>query len=433
MPDELGRPDPDPGENPFAGMPLFGDLARLLGQQGGGNWDAARQLAFSVAAGGPSAEANVDPLERIRYQELARIAELHLVDVTRLAEPGDPRLSVQPVNRSTWAHHALGDYRPLFERLARSLSGGVDLAPAPLDPSAGGDPFAAMLGGLMKVVGPMMLSMTAGSTVGHLAQKALGTYHLPIPRPTGAPVHVVVPNVARFAEEWSLPADDLRLWVCLSELTHHLVLDVPHVRARITGLLEQYADGFKPDPGALEDKLGTIDPTALSDPSGLQKLFNDPEVLLGAVRSDAQRAMLPRLEALVAAVVGYVDHVMDVVTGRLLGAGGRLAEAVRRDRVEASDGDRFVEKLLGLELGPATYDRGVAFVDGVVERRRGGGTRPAVGGRADAAHPRRGRRPRAVAGAPRARLTAPAPAAQSLRRPGSTAVRRSSAVEVDQA
>jgi putative hydrolase len=97
-------------------------------------------------------------------------------------------------------------------------------------------------------------------------------------------------------------------------------------------------------------------------------MFADPEVLLGAVRSERQKALLPQLEGLVAVVVGYVDRVMDVVGARVLGSGGRLAEAVRRDRVEASDADRFVERLIGLELSQATFDRGVAFVDGVVER-----------------------------------------------------------------
>lgn len=364
---EPGRPDPDPGDDPFAKLPLFGDLARLLGQQSGLNWDAARQLALSIATGN-SSEANVDPLERMRYQELCRIAELHLSDVTRLASPGDRRLQVVPVNRSTWAHSALLDYRPLFERLATSLGRATDLSAPGLDPTDPDDPFSAMLGGLMKMVGPMMLSMTAGSMVGHLAQQAMGTYHLPVPRPTGSQVQVVVPNVAAFAEEWSLDGDDLRLWVCLSELTHHLVLDVPHVRARLNDLLETYVGGFEPDATALEDKFGSFDPSMMGDPIGLQKMFTDPELLLGAVRSPAQRALLPRLDALVSVVVGYSDHVMDVVTGRLLGSGGRLSEAVRRSRVEASDSDRFVERLLGLELTQAAYDRGSAFVDGVLER-----------------------------------------------------------------
>lgn len=368
-----GRPDPDPGENPFAKMPVFGDLARLLGQQGPVNWDAARQLAHSIAAGGTTSEPNVDPVVRLRYQELGQIAQLQVADVTRLASPGDARPAIVAVNRTTWAASALSDYRPLLERLATSLARDLPSGTAGLDPADAADPFSAMLGGLMKMVAPMMLSMTAGSMAGHLAQRAFGSYRLPIPRPAGADLQIVAPNVDRFAEDWSLNVDDLRLWVCLSELSHHVVVDQPHVRARLDGMLTAYVDGFEADPGALEDRFGSLDPAALSDPTGLQKLFGDPEVLLGAVRSERQKQLLPQLEALVSVVVGYVDRVMDVVGARVLGSGGRLAEAVRRDRVEAGDADRFVERLLGLELGQATYDRGVAFVDGVVERAGEGG------------------------------------------------------------
>jgi uncharacterized protein (DUF2342 family) len=36
--------------------------------------------------------------------------------------------------------------------------------------------------------------------------------------------------------------------------------------------------------------------------------------------------------------------------------------------VEASEADRFVERLLGLHLTQDRYDRAASFVDGVVER-----------------------------------------------------------------
>jgi uncharacterized protein (DUF2342 family) len=36
--------------------------------------------------------------------------------------------------------------------------------------------------------------------------------------------------------------------------------------------------------------------------------------------------------------------------------------------VQADPSDRFVERLLGLELTQEQYDRGAAFVDGVLER-----------------------------------------------------------------
>jgi putative hydrolase len=228
--------------------------------------------------------------------------------------------------------------------------------------------MTAMLGGLMKMMAPMMLGMTAGSMVVHLAQRALGTYHLPIPRPPGGKVQLVVPSLLTFASEWELQADDVRLWVCLSELTQHAVLSVPHAAERFGALLDEYVTGFRPDPAALEDAFGSLDMSSLGDVEGMRKLFGDPTVLLGAIRSPAQNAMLPRLEALVAAVLGYTDHVMDGLATRFLGSAGRLTEALRRRRVEATDADRFVERLLGLELTQAAYDRGAAFAKGVVER-----------------------------------------------------------------
>ena len=97
-------------------------------------------------------------------------------------------------------------------------------------------------------------------------------------------------------------------------------------------------------------------------------MLGDPEVLLGAITSPEQQALRPELDALVAVIVGFVDHVIDVVGGKLIGGYGMLTEALRRRRVEAAEADRFVERLFGLELGQATYDRGAAFVAGVVER-----------------------------------------------------------------
>ena len=97
-------------------------------------------------------------------------------------------------------------------------------------------------------------------------------------------------------------------------------------------------------------------------------MFGDPEVLLGAIQSQAQRDMLPKFEALIAAIVGYVDHIVDMVGSSLLSNTTMISEAVRRRRVEADDSDRFVERLFGLELTQATFDRGAAFVYGIVER-----------------------------------------------------------------
>ena len=357
----LGPGDED--DNPFSGMPFFGDLAKMLQNQGAMSWDAARQLALTVATGGVS-EPNVEPADRIALEELARVAQLQVEHATGF---NTAACRVTAVTRSAFARSALDTYRPLFDDLAASLQ-------APEAPTGDPDPMGsdasdptAFLGPIMKLIGPMMLGMTAGSMVGHLAQRSLGPYSLPVPRPSDQ-IGIVLANVDEFGTAWSLPSDDLRLWVCLHEIAHHAVLGVPHVRSRLERHLHEYLSGFEPDPSALETKLAGLD---LADPSaatGLEDVFNDPEALLGAIQSPAQRELLPHLEALVAVIVGYVDHLLDEVGGTLLASYGQVTEALRRRRVQADPSDRFVERLLGLELSQATYDRGEAFVNGVVER-----------------------------------------------------------------
>jgi putative hydrolase len=342
----------------------------MLQQQGPVNWDAARQLAASIATEGVS-EPNVDPVDRIQLEQLARVAELQVSNATSLpTSRSGSGVAIVPVTRTVWMQRTLDAHRKLFESLAGSLSGGMPMGidPSAVDDPEYEDPMTKMLGGIMQAFSPVMLGMTIGSLLGHLAKRSFGQYDLPIPRPPSDEIAVLLGNIDEFGDEWSLPKDDLRLWVCVHEVARHTVLSVPHVRARLESLLERYVAGFEPDPHALETRLGELD---VSDPNAMNKLpelLGDPEVLLGAMQSPAQRELLPQLEAIVAVVVGYVDHVMDTIGDGLIGSYGMVTEALRRRRVTADPSDRFVERLFGLELTQAHYERGSAFVDGVVER-----------------------------------------------------------------
>ena len=351
----------DPGQsgNPFEQLPIFGDLAKLFSEQGPVSWDVARQISLLLATEGQP-EANVDPLVRMRFEELARVAELNVADATGLVTaPAGGVLHVVPVGRGVWAQRALEAYRPLLERLATALS-----LPASED-DVGPDASTELLGSIGKLLGPVLLGMQSGLMVGHMAQRALGQYDVPLPRPASDELLVVPANVDSFGSEWSLPEEDLRLWVLLQELVHHAVLGVPHVRERLGMLLDEYVSSFEVDPQSLEGSLGEID---LGDPSGLQSLLGNPETLFGAIQTSTQREVLVRIEALVIPLVGYVDFVLDTTGRRLISSYDMVTEALRRRRVEATEGDRFVGRLLGLALGQTHYDRGAAFVRGVVER-----------------------------------------------------------------
>jgi putative hydrolase len=342
-------------------MPFFKDLAKLFSSQGALNWDFARQLAQWVATEGV-AEGNVEPVVRIRFEEVARVAELHVGATTGLptAATGRP-LAIRPVARGDWALRTLDDWRPLLEKLAASLGQGALAGEDAVEP----DPETELLGGIGQLVVPLLMGGQAGSMVGHLSRRVLGQYDLPIPRPASDEVMVVAANVDAFATDWSLPSDDVRLWVCLSELAHHTVLSRPHVRDRLNALLGRHVSGFRPDASALEGRFSELDP---SDPASINSLLGDPQSLLGAMQSDEQRSLAPQIEALVAVVEGYVDWVVDTVGRKLIASYQPLTEALRRRRLERGDGDKLVERLFGLELGQSQWDRGSLFVHGVLER-----------------------------------------------------------------
>ena len=359
----MASDDPFDEDNPFGGLPFFGDLGKIFNSQGPIAWDMARQFAHQIATEGKS-EPNVDPIQRAELAELARVAELHVTNITSLqvGALGRP-LSIEAATRAEWAYATLDAYQPLLNRLAERLTKGTLPSDVP-------DAEAQILDGLLKALNPMMMAMSAGSIAGHLATTAFGSYALPIPRPEDR-ILILVDNIKLFAEEWSLPSNDVQLWVCISEMATHSVLSVPHIKTAFEQLLQRYVDGFQTDPRGFEDRFMDLD-IGSGDPADLQKqlqsALGDPENLLGALRSDAQSAVIPDLEALLAVVVGYVDYVVERVAQGLLSSYDSLSEVVRRRRFTTSAGDKFVEKLFGVEITSELVDRGSAFISGVLDR-----------------------------------------------------------------
>lgn len=401
-------------DNPFGGIPFFGDLAKMVGGQGPVAWEPAMQLAMAIATEG-APEANVDPLERIRLEQLARVAEVQINGMTGLSVAVEGQTAViEGVTRTTWVRRTLDAFKPRFEALARQLAGSDDTAGASGEDAARAETAAAgegeppvpgledlvglgdelgqfdqpsadrtpepapdfdddddvesWLSGMLSLLSPMLLGMTAGSLVGHLSRRNFGTYDLPLPRPADTPIMVLPAVIDEFATEWDLDGDGVRLAICLHELTSHAVLSIPHVRRTLEGLLDDYAAGFRPDPDALERQLAEIDPMNPEALAGIQRILGDPEIIVGATAGPDQEQRRARIGALVAVVVGYVEHVVTTVGSRLIDNHGRIAEALLRRRIGDSDADVFTSRLFGIELGQDLLDRGRTFVDGVRER-----------------------------------------------------------------
>jgi putative hydrolase len=364
----------DEAPNPF-NNPLFAQFQRAMSAQGPLQWDVARQTALMAATEGVT-EHNVDPQRRIAVESLANVARMHVAEITGLATPASVPLDV--VGRATWANLTLQAWKPYFDALAQAIGGtATSTASGTADNTTENttaseadesDPMLAMLANVSKFIAPSMLGMSVGTLVGRLATNTFGQFDLPLPRDPHDRVVIVIGNVDNFADEWSIPRDDMTMWALTHELISHGVFGVAHVRQTVQQLVSQFAGGFRPNPGALSESISSLDISSGDPMKLLNSLLSDPTVLLGAQRSAAQERVAPILDAAIAGVVGYIDHYVDRVTARILGQASPIGEAVRRRRV-AQSGDRvFVERLLGVDLTSEQVERAQQFIAGVLER-----------------------------------------------------------------
>ena len=165
--------------------------------------------------------------------------------------------------------------------------------------------LGGLLGQFAITLGPVLLGMQFGSAAGHLARRAFGQYALPLPWPESNTLLLVPGNVATFAEDWSLPLQEVQLWVCLRELTMHAVLTRPGVRSSLLHLLGDAAAHAAAAQRSMVERLGD----GLGDPAALEGVLDDPESLLADLISPEQRHISNALTALTTSIGAYVDHI----------------------------------------------------------------------------------------------------------------------------
>jgi len=294
---------------------------------------------------------------------------------------------VRAVQRREWAALHVDALRPVLEVFAtnlgqvfspevmRGLFEQVDLSGAGLDelgiePGSAQVPDPEQLAGMAPMLAPLLLGVQAGSMIGYLARHALGRYDLPLPASDEPSLCFVVANIDAFGSDWSLERADLRFYVAIHEVVHAAMRSVPWVRERLVDLATQYVSAYELDPSVLDARLGDtpfadLDP---DDPSSIQALAEHPEQLLGALRTDRQRALLEQARVFHSVLDGYADVVLEQVGRRLIGQFDRIHEAMARHRIERGEAERFIEGLLGLAADRDDYERGGTFARGVLER-----------------------------------------------------------------
>jgi coenzyme F420 biosynthesis associated uncharacterized protein len=340
-------------------VPLFREIQRvLMSSSGPVNWELARQVGIASASWGTEDPAPSEE-DRRGFDEAVRVAELQVAGFTGLEAPSDvPR--VEAVRRGQWVQANIEGLRALLEPAAAKVGDAIAAAQRDSVPEQAQAGVAQMLG----QVSPLLLGAQVGTVLGTLAQQVLGQYDIAVPRPDGAGALLfVVPNIARFEEEWSLDPIDFRTWIAIHEVTHRFEFARPWALTRFRELIDDFTSTLTLDVEELQQRLASLDP---SNPEGMQEMLAGQDSLFGAVMDDEQRLKLRRVQAFMTASEGYGDHVMHALGAQMLPSYARIDEAMRRYR-ETEHVDPVFERLLGIEVKREQYRLGRAFCDTVVE------------------------------------------------------------------
>jgi coenzyme F420 biosynthesis associated uncharacterized protein len=249
------------------------------------DWSLATQLAGFVAG---------DPGHRPRpgLPEVALESERLVSRYTGL-HPVQPLPPPELLDRPDWIEANLRSMRPVLEPLTDRL--GDSLGPlAPALRAFAGTFVAAELGVLM----------------GFVARRVLGQYELVL-LDAHAPARLlfVGPNLYDASRFMRADDDELLTWVALHEVTHALQFaGVSWLRGHMAGLVRSLIDSMEValDPSRLMRVPSRADLRAFVD------AVADGD-LLSLVAGPRERELIDQVQATMAVLEGYAEHVMDVV------------------------------------------------------------------------------------------------------------------------
>ncbi|MEA2296516.1 MAG: hypothetical protein QOE86_4155 [Solirubrobacteraceae bacterium] len=308
------------------------------------DWRLANTVAKAVASTTPVPDGGYEAITAEVDAFGAESAQL-VAGYTGL-DGGDALPSPETVDRSEWAATNLRSMRSVLEPVADRV--GTDLGPV-----AG--PLRALTGTL--------LAVEVGALSGFLAARVLGQYEFPILDPSApARLLMVGPNLAGAARGMQTDDRTLARWVALHETTHALQFSgVPWLREHMASRIRDLVSTLDVD----VDLRKVLRLPGADDLRALVDAVRNGEVIQ-LVAGRERRAQLDEIQATMALIEGYAEHVMDAVGEQVLPDLGALREGLERRRRERSGLFRLLEKLIGLDMKLRQYEHGKQFCDAVV-------------------------------------------------------------------
>jgi coenzyme F420 biosynthesis associated uncharacterized protein len=305
------------------------------------DWNLAQRVALGIAA----AQATPDPAPFKRLAGPAAESE-RVVRAYTGFEPLHALPAAEPVARSAWVEANLASLRTVIDPATQRVGEGLGSLRGPVSAAAGA-----------------VLAVEIGVISGFLATRVLGQYEFPVLEPGGpARLLFVAPNLANAAKTFDAEPEELLRWVAFHETTHALQFGaVPWLREHLAGMVRELMAGLDVDPRQILRMPPTRDLGALIE---AVREGNLATLVIGEER----RAVMDRVQAFMAVLEGYAEHVMDAAGPELLPSLPELRAALTKRRKDSSGLLRLLERLLGFDLKLRQYEQGKAFCDAVVAR-----------------------------------------------------------------
>jgi coenzyme F420 biosynthesis associated uncharacterized protein len=305
------------------------------------DWSLARQVARLAAGSGDERGSDTD------FAAVCAEMEEHVAAYTGL-RPATPVPGPELLTRAEWASVNLDSLAGLLDPVAERLERRME--------------FAGPLAGALKAGASATLAAEAGLVMGYVSTRVLGQYELSLLGGDAPPrLLFVAPNLRRAVRELDVDPDAFHRWICAHELTHVFQFQgVPWLREHMSGMVREYLSSV--DVRIEGGAAGAL--PSMPDLSRLVETFREGG-LAALVQTREQRALMARVQAAMAVIEGYSEHVMDAIAQDAIPGHEKLRSEMDRRRRSRSAPERIIERLLGLDFKLRQYELGKRFCDAV--------------------------------------------------------------------
>lgn len=308
------------------------------------DWPLAQRLAGLVAGQSDA------PSPRADLVELTRDSAERVIAYTGL-EPLTPLPEAEGVERKEWIRANVASMSamldPALEKVGRSVS----------KPARQG----------MQLTAGVVMTAEVGVLLGFLSQRVLGQYELVLldTTPDDRPPRLlyVVPNLGGAVRAFRADEREFLHWVALHEVTHAVQFaGVPWLQRHMAGMVRELIDSAQ----LKIDARRALRLPRTDDVKKLVSVVRSGDIVT-LVASPGEKATIDAMQATMAVIEGYAEHVMDAVGTPLLPSLPRLRAALDQRRRSQKAPARLMMRLLGMEMKMRQYQQGKVFCDVVVE------------------------------------------------------------------